>query len=110
MFLALGGGYLQFTFRGRRVDDVRDAITPTLSRPMLLFLGALPYAVLAREITAWLRLELALGWLAGLPGWWLDDWRALTGPRLAPTGLLLAAGVEFDWSAMVTGPSPGGSP
>ena len=110
LLLAVGGGLLQFTFRERRASDIPDALTPTMSRPLLLFLGALPYLTLSGQLTDWLRLELGLGWLVSLPGWWFDDWRALSGPRLAPGGLLLAAGVVFDWAAMVEESPPGGSP
>jgi len=110
LFLALGGGYLQFTLRVRHADDVADALTPTLSRPLLLFLGVFPFAALSRGITPWLQLELGLGWLGSLPGWWLDDWRALTGPRLAPGGPLLAVGVAFDWDVMISESLPAGPP
>jgi hypothetical protein len=102
--LALGGGYLQFTFRARGAGALEELLQPSLSRPELLFLGAIPHLWRGWQVTDWLRLKLVIGGLVGFPGWWLDDWRMLAGPRLAPTGWLIAAGVQLDWAPLLTAP------
>lgn len=103
--LALGGGYLQFTFRSRGAADLQELLLPNISRPELLFLGALPHLWWSWKVTEWARLELAVGGMIAFPGWWLDDWRLLTGPRLAPRGWLLAGGLRFDWAPLLQAPN-----